>query len=85
MLQLSDGADAAGHRDRVRNSRGIPAMGLIASMPMDDWPGRHAEVDIGWAAASGPTGCTGQPGAAATSTAPAGPRRRWDAYAETPS
>jgi len=48
-------------------------MGLIASMPMDDWPERHAEVDIGWAAASGPAGCTGQPGAAATSTAPAGP------------
>jgi hypothetical protein len=46
-------------------------MGLIASMPMYDWPERHAEVDIGWAAASGPTGCTGQPGAAATSTAPA--------------
>lgn len=25
-------------------------MGLIASMPMDDWPERHAEIDIGWAA-----------------------------------
>ena len=72
MLQLSDGADAAGHRDRVRNSRRIPAMGLIASMPMDDWPARHAEVDIGWAA-SIPARCTGQPGAAAASTAPAGP------------
>ena len=47
-------------------------MGLIASMPMDDWPARHAEVDIGWAA-SIPARCTGQPGAAAASTAPAGP------------
>ena len=27
-----------GHRDRVRNSRRIPATGLIASMPMEDWP-----------------------------------------------
>jgi len=25
-------------------------MELIASMPMDDRPERHAEVDIGWAA-----------------------------------
>jgi len=24
-------------------------MGLIPSMPMYDWPERHAEVDIGWA------------------------------------
>jgi hypothetical protein len=47
-------------------------MGLVASMPMDDWPEQHAEVDVGWAA-TGPTGWTGQPGAAATSTAPAGP------------
>ena len=46
-------------------------MELIASMPMDDRPERHAEVDIGWAA-TGPAGCTGQP-AAAASTAPAGP------------
>jgi hypothetical protein len=45
---LSDGADAAGHRDRVRNSRRIPAMGLMASMPMYDWTERHAKVDIGW-------------------------------------
>ena len=37
-----------------------------------DWPERHAEVDVGWAA-TGPTGCTGQPGAAVTSTVPAGP------------
>jgi hypothetical protein len=65
-------------RDRVRDSRRIPAMDLVASMPMDDRPEQHAEVNIGWAA-SGPTGCTGQPGAA-TSTAPAGP-----ASAETPT
>jgi hypothetical protein len=71
VLQLSDRAYAAGHRDRVRNSRRIPATGLIASMPVGDWPERHAEVDIGWAA-TGPAGCTGQP-AAAASTAPAGP------------
>jgi hypothetical protein len=25
-------------------------MGLITSMPMYDWPERHAEVDVGWAA-----------------------------------
>jgi hypothetical protein len=31
---------------------------------MYDWPERHAEVDVGWAA-TWPTGCTGQPGAAA--------------------
>lgn len=30
-------------------------MGLVASMPMDDWPGQYAEVDVGWAAI-GPTG-----------------------------
>ena len=47
-------------------------MGLIASIPMDDWPERHAEVGVGWAA-TGPTGWTGQLGAAATGTPPAGP------------
>jgi hypothetical protein len=25
-------------------------MGLILSMPMDDWPEQRAEVDVGWAA-----------------------------------
>jgi len=39
---------------------------------MYDWPERHAEVDVGWAA-TGPVGWAGQPGAATTSTAPAGP------------
>jgi hypothetical protein len=31
---------------------------------------------------TGLTGCTGRPGHAATSTAPAKPTRRWNAYAE---
>jgi hypothetical protein len=31
-------------------------MGLVASMPMDDWPERHAEVDVGWAATGPPGG-----------------------------
>lgn len=47
-------------------------MGLIASMPMYDWPEQHAEVGVGWAA-TWSTGCIGQPGTAATGTPPAGP------------
>jgi hypothetical protein len=84
VLQLSDGADAAGHRDRVRNSRRIPAMGLIASMPMDDWPARHAEVDIGWAGVhSRPLHRSAWRRRRQHRARRA--RQRWDAHAETPS